>query len=93
MENYQIKNRLKYLHASDLYLIDNPNLEKDVSTELGIVRYDYQGKSFEGRQCSKLLTFCYYLADLTPPECFVLICFFTIIRKVIAATFGRFSGP
>ncbi len=92
MWNYLIKSCLKYSKASDLYLVDNvlyPNLEKCVTMTLGIVLYDYQGKSFEGRQWSKMLANCDYLTDLTLPECFPLIDCLRFFRKIIAATFSE----
>ncbi len=79
MQNYLIKSRLKYSQASDLYLVDNPNIEKDVTTALGIVRNDYQGKSFEGRPHTTRV----------PP----LINCLRSSRKAIAATFGEDVSP
>ncbi len=40
---------------------------------LGMLRKDYHGKSFEGRQCSKLLDKCYALALMVPSECLPII--------------------
>ncbi len=59
----RIKSCLIYLQAPDLYLVDNalhPNLEKDVTAALGVIRKDDQGKSFEGWGCSKMLAYCHY---------------------------------
>ncbi len=67
----------------------HPNLEKDVTAALGIDRKDYHGKSFEGRQCSKILANCDYLEDHIPPECLPLINCLRSFGKVMVATFGE----
>ncbi len=46
----------------------HPHFEKEVVKTLGIVQKDYHGKSFEGRQCSKLISKCDTLAALIPVD-------------------------
>ncbi len=66
-----------------------PNLDKDVTAALGIIRKGYHGKSFEGRQSSKILAYCDYLEVLTPPECLPLINCLRSFGKTMVATFGE----
>ncbi len=69
------------------------NLATDVTAALGLDRKDYHGKSFEGRQCSKILAHCDYLEDHTPSECLPLINCLRSVGKVMAATFGEDLSP
>ncbi len=49
-------------------LTRNLNLEEQVSDQLGNARKEYHGKSFEGRQCSKLLSSSACLKEVVPPS-------------------------
>ncbi len=66
----------------------HPHLEVKVAESLGILRKDYHGKSFEGRQCPKLLDKCDALALLVPPECLPVIDCLKAFARVAEATFG-----
>ncbi len=55
---------------------------------LGILRKGYHGKSFEGRQCSKLLDKCDALALLVPSECLPIIDCLKAFARVAEATLG-----
>ncbi len=49
-------------------LTRNPNLEEQIADQLSIARKGYHGKSFEGQQCSKLLSCSASLKELVPPS-------------------------
>ncbi len=66
-----------------------PNLEVKVAEAWGILRNDYHGKSFERRQCSKLLNKCDALALLVPSECLPIIDCLRAFTRVAEATFGH----
>ncbi len=44
----------------------NPNPEEQIADQLGIARKEYHGKSFEGRQCSKLFSCSASLKEVVP---------------------------
>ncbi len=46
----------------------NPNLEEQIADQLGIARKEYHGKSFEGRQWSKLLSCSAFLKKVVSPS-------------------------
>ncbi len=56
---------------------------------LGILRNDYHGKSFEGRQCSKLLNKCDAQAPLVQSECLPITDCLKAFARVAEATFGH----
>ncbi len=60
-----------------------------MAKSLGILRKDYHGKSFDGRQCSKLLDKCDALALLVPPECLPIIDCLEAFARVDEATLGH----
>ncbi len=67
----------------------HPHLEVTVAEALGILRNDYHGKSFEGRQCSKLLDKCDALAFLIQSECLPIIDCLKAFARVAEAIFGH----
>ncbi len=46
----------------------SPNLEEQIDDRLGIARKENYGKSFEGRQCSKLLSCFTSPKEVVPPS-------------------------
>ncbi len=63
-----------------------PHLEKK---PFGIVQRDYHGKSFEGRQCSKLISKCDTLAAVIPVDSPPIVNCLRLFEKVVDATFGH----
>ncbi len=71
----------------------HPYLEKEVAKTLRIVEKDYHGKSFEGRQCSKLISKCGTQAALIPVESLSIVNCLGLFEKVVEATFGHVLSP
>ncbi len=67
----------------------NPNLEEQIADQLGIARKEYYGKSFEGRQCSKLLSCSASLTAVVPPLVECLEAF----HRVVVGVFGQIVDP
>ncbi len=65
----------------------HPDFEKEVAKTLGIVQKDYHGNSFEGRQCSKLISKCDALAALIPLDSLPIANCLLLFEKVAEATF------
>ncbi len=65
----------------------HPRLEKEVTKILGMVQKDYHGKSFEGRQCSKLISKCGGLAALMLLDSLPIVNLLRLFEKVNEATF------
>ncbi len=65
----------------------HPHFEKEVAKTLGIVQKDYRGKSFEGRQSSKLISKCDTLADLIPVDSLPSANYLRLFEKVAEAIF------
>ncbi len=58
-----------------------------------MVQKDYHGKSFEGRQCSKLISKFDTLAALIPFESLPIVNCLCLFEKVVEATFGHVLSP
>ncbi len=58
-----------------------------------MVQKDYHGTSFEGRQCSKLISKCDTQAALIPVESLPIVNSLRLFEKVVEATFGRVLSP
>ncbi len=74
---------MRMYHLFSLHL----HFEKEVAKTLGIVQKDYHGKSFEGRQCSKLISKCDTLAALIPVDSLLIANCLRLFEKVAEATF------
>ncbi len=61
----------------------NPNLEEQIADLIGIVRKEHHGKSFEGRQCSKLLSCSAFLKKVVPPSVPPLAEFVETLHRVM----------
>ncbi len=71
----------------------HPHLEKEVAKTLRMAQKDYHGKSFEGRQCSKLISKCDTLAAHIPVESLSIVNCLRLFEKVVEATFGHVLSP
>ncbi len=67
----------------------NLNLEE----QLGIARKEYHWKSFEGRQCSKLLSCSALLKELVPPSDHPLVECLNALHRVLVGVFGEILDP
>ncbi len=65
----------------------HPRSEKEVTKTLGKVQKDYHGTSFEGRQCSKLISNCGGLAALMLLDSLPIVNWLRLFEKVNEATF------
>ncbi len=71
----------------------NPNLEEQIADQFGITRKEYHGKSFEGRQCSKLLSCSASLKEEVPPSDPPLVECLEASRCVVVSVFGQIVDP
>ncbi len=71
----------------------NPNLEEQIVAQLGITRKKYLGKSFEGRQCSKLPSCSAFLKELVPPSDHPLIECLEALYLVVVGVFSQIIEP
>ncbi len=71
----------------------NPNLEEQVAYQLGTVRTENHGKSFEGRQCSKLLSCSAILKELVPSSDHPLVECLAKLHSVVVGVFGQILDP
>ncbi len=66
----------------------NPNLEVQIADQLGIVRTQYHGKPFEGRQCSKLLPCSALMKEMAPSSDYPLVECLEELHRVGVGVFG-----
>ncbi len=66
----------------------NPNLEQQIADQLGNARKEYHRKSFEGRQCSKLLSCNASLKEVVPPSDPPLAECLEMFHRVVVGVFG-----
>ncbi len=66
----------------------NPNLEEPFAYQLGNARKEYLGKSFEGRQCSKLLSCSAFLKEVVPLSVHLLVECLEALHRVVVGVFG-----
>ncbi len=78
---------LKILIVNSLFT-RNPNQEEQIADQLGIARKEFHGESFEGRQCSKLLSFSASLKEVVPPSVPPLVEFLEVFHRVVVGFFG-----
>ncbi len=71
----------------------NPNLEEQIADQLGIARKEYHGKSFEGRQCSKLLCCSASLKEVVPLSDPPLVECLEAFHRVVVGVFGQIADP
>ncbi len=71
----------------------NPNLEEKIAYQLGIVRTEYYGKSFEGRQCSKFLSCSAFLKEVVPSSDHPLVECLEALHRVVVGVFGQILVP
>ncbi len=71
----------------------NPNQEEQVADQLGIATKEYHGKSFEGRQCSKLPSCIVFLKELVPPSDHPLAEWLEALYRVVVGVFGQILDP
>ncbi len=71
----------------------NPNLEEQIADQLGIARKEYHGKSFEGRQCSKLLSCSASLKEMVPPSDPPLVECLETFYRVVVGVYGQIVDP
>ncbi len=83
---HELANAL-YTYAPSV--LPTSHFEKEVAKTLGIVQKDYHGKSFEGRQCPKLISKCDTLAALIPVDSLPIVNCLRLFEKVVEATFGH----
>ncbi len=67
----------------------NPNLEEQIADQLGIARKEYHEKSFEGRQCSKLLSCSASLKEVVPPSDLPLVECLEEFHRVVVGAFSQ----
>ncbi len=67
----------------------NPNLEEQIADKFGIARKEYHGKSFEGRQCSKLLSCSAFLKEVVAPSDPPLFECLEALHHVVVGVFGQ----
>ncbi len=70
-----------------------PNLEEQIADQFGIARKEYHGKSFEGRQCSKLLSCSASLKEEVPPPDPTLVECLEAFHCVVVGVFGQIVNP
>ncbi len=70
-----------------------PILEEQIADQLGIARKEYHGKSFESRQCSKLLSFSASLKEVVPPSDPQLVECLEMFHRVVVGVFGQIVDP
>ncbi len=75
------------------FLTLNPNLEEQIANQLGIAGKEYHGKSFEGRQCSKLLSCSASLKEVVPPSDPPLVECLEAFHRVVVGFFGQIVDP
>ncbi len=71
----------------------NPNQEEQVADRLGIARKEYNGKSFQGRQCSKLPSCTAFLKELVPPLDHQLVECLRALHRGVVAVFVQILDP
>ncbi len=71
----------------------NPNLKEQIADQLGIARKEYHGKSFEGRQCSKLLSCSASLKEVVPPSDPPLVECLEMLHRAVGGVFGQIVDP
>ncbi len=71
----------------------NPNQEEQIADQLGIPRKEYHGESFEGLQCSKLLTCSASLKEVVPPSDPALVECLEAFHRVVVGVFGQIVHP
>ncbi len=71
----------------------SPHLEEQFADRLGNARKEYQGKAFEGRQCSKLLSCSAFLKEVVPSSDPPLVECLEAFHRVVAGVFGRIVDP
>ncbi len=71
----------------------NPNLEEQVADQVGIARKEYHGKSFEGQQCSKLLSCSASLKAVVPLSDPPLVECLEAFHRVVVGVFGQIVDP
>ncbi len=71
----------------------NPNLEEQIAYQFGIVRTEYHDKSFEGRQCSKLLSCSAFLKEVVPSSDHPLVECLEALHRVVVGVFGQILDP
>ncbi len=71
----------------------NPNPEEQIADQLDIARKEYHGKSFEGRQCSKLLSCSASLKEVVPPSDPPLVECLEASHRVVVGVFSQILDP
>ncbi len=71
----------------------NPKLEEQRTYQLGIARKEYHGKSFEGWQCSILLSCRASPKEVVPPSHPPLVECLEAFLRVVVRVFGQIVDP
>ncbi len=71
----------------------NLNLEEQFADQLGNARKEYHGKSFEDRQCSKLISSSAFLQEVVPPSDPPPVECLEALHRVVVGVFGQTSVP
>ena len=77
----------------DLLFQRSPNLEQTIADRAGVVRKEYHGGAYEGRQCSKLLACSDVLQAIVPPEDYPIVECLRHLHDVNVGIFGNSLVP